>query len=409
MNSLADVRDVEQIPSIVTGLKNFDNLIGDACNEKKHQLDELIDETRMEEQTSSGLLNTAKEIEETAHVVFLAAEAAVAEAGAECAACAGSPAEFAALAHLAEATEKMEKAKEAYEIAVRHREAMEHRYELAVQCLNKSQELFDRTQIILDGRKSEIDGITQQGIARLETAYNDLTNYITEVAPDAIATYEEWDEWKPEEKEPVKPPVIISRLNPGHDAMLVLLGVLCASDSNFRETIANYRREASDSSLKDNVEIKIKRNMVGRLAEEIVMRGFAPFGEVAVTQERTYFEDGRYTKTDLIVRDLKVPVILGRGDGMSAPEHGSIAIEVKAGQYAYILSQKEHLQFQAKGHENSDTACVICTRDVRNIPSEPQEDLRTTMNEAGSRILGMLPTKDELDSVCIEYVFGNEG
>ena len=51
----------------------------------------------------------------------------------------------------------------------------------------------------------------------------------------------------------------------------------------------------------------------GEFAERLVELAFRPLGDVS-TQDRTYFEDGRYTKTDLYVRNLKAPVIFGRGD-----------------------------------------------------------------------------------------------
>lgn len=66
------------------------------------------------------------------------------------------------------------------------------------------------------------------------------------------------------------------------------------------------------------------------------------------------------------------------------------------------------MQFQSLGHLDSKISCVICSKDIKDLSIEKEEELRNTMKESGSRILKMLPYKEELDKVCIDFVFGED-
>ena len=119
-------------------------------------------------------------------------------------------------------------------------------------------------------------------------------------------------------------------------------------------------------------------------------------------------EDGKYTKTDLILKDLKVPIILGKGEGRGAREGSDLAIEVKTGKSSYLYAQKGHMQFQSLGHLDSKLSCTICSKDIKDLSTEKEEELRKAMNNSGSPLFGMLPYKEELDKVCIDFVFGED-
>ncbi len=136
-------------------------------------------------------------------------------------------------------------------------------------------------------------------------------------------------------------------------------------------------------------------------------QALSPLGHKADTQARTTFEDGRFTKTDLIIEDLKAPVILGRGEGMSAPAGGSIAIEVKCGRASYLYSQKDHMVFQSGGHQEANASMTVCSRDIKDLTPEKEEELREALRSAGSPLIGMLPTKDEIDKACWDMVTGS--
>lgn len=129
----------------------------------------------------------------------------------------------------------------------------------------------------------------------------------------------------------------------------------------------------------------------------MVKFAFSPIGTVS-TQDRRYFENGRYTKIDLVVKDLKNPVILGQGEGMGAPVGGSLAVEVKTGHSEYIYNQKDHMIFQAGGHQDCSTSITICSGDIHDLPEEKERELRNAMRDAGSPIVGMLPKKDDIDA-----------
>jgi len=151
----------------------------------------------------------------------------------------------------------------------------------------------------------------------------------------------------------------------------------------------------------------MRKNLSGHFSEKIVEQALGPLGHNTDTQSRTTFEDGRFTKTDLIIKDMKVPVILGRGEGMGAPAGGSIAIEVKCGRASYLYSQKEHMVFQSGGHQRANASMTICSRDIKELTPEQEEELREALRNAGSPLIGMLPTKDEIDKVCWEMVTGS--
>ena len=102
-----------------------------------------------------------------------------------------------------------------------------------------------------------------------------------------------------------------------------------------------------------------------------------------------------------------MPVILGRGEGMSASVGGSIAIEVKCGRASYLYSQKDHMVFQSGGHQEANASITVCSRDIRDLTPEQEEELREALRSAGSPLLGMLPTKDEIDKACWDIVTGS--
>lgn len=89
---------------------------------------------------------------------------------------------------------------------------------------------------------------------------------------------------------------------------------------------------------------------------------------------------------------------------MGAREGNDLAIEVKSGNKDYLFSQKSHMVYQSEGHKSSKISCIITTRDIKDLSSEKEEELRKTLREAGSPIIGMLPRKEEIDDACIEFI-----
>jgi hypothetical protein len=151
------------------------------------------------------------------------------------------------------------------------------------------------------------------------------------------------------------------------------------------------------------IQDKLRSNFSGYLAEKIAEYAFKPLGDVKVHVSKNT-KDGRVTITDIVVENLKNPIILGKGQGMSAPQGGRLAVEVKSGHASYLKSQQGHMAFQAQGHEDADASFVLCTRDIKDLSSEAQEELREELKKAGSPLIGMLPKKDELDAACWKAV-----
>jgi len=176
----------------------------------------------------------------------------------------------------------------------------------------------------------------------------------------------------------------------------------------YRRKVDAHRSEwaSARGEIERNIAARKTRiHLSGEFAEQIARHALAPLGGRIETQRRTFVGDsGRYTKTDLVVTDLRVPVILGRGDGMGARVGGSMAFEVKCGKADYLYSQKDHMVFQAEGHKQADAQCTLCSRDIHDLPEEKEKELRDSLREAGSQLVGMLPYKNEIDQSCLEFI-----
>ena len=108
----------------------------------------------------------------------------------------------------------------------------------------------------------------------------------------------------------------------------------------------------------------------------------------------------------MVVCNLRRPIVLSRG--ISARRGGSIAIEVKSGHKEYIKQQQEHICFQTKGHEVADASCVMVSRDVHELNTDSEKDLRDSVSDVGSRVIAMLPRKDEIDKICVQFILGKD-
>lgn len=454
----ADVKEVFDLPNAASRLLALQNETSSVCQESRNEAEQLLDETQREEQTSLQMLNTAREVEKAAHAamtvaegVMLAAEARLAAALAEEAAAiasanpiaiaAASSEVFSAQQAYQQAREAYELARQAYEAAKAHRELLDKRYDMAKQAVNLAEIMKSKLEMHCMKCLTQIAPLVEQGVLRITQAHEDLQRYHaknTSVANLSIATvlhhsssisqatsslptssqltlspkssanqsaFKQWEDYQPTPGKPIRPQELNARLNPSRDVLQGLLEARYQSDPKFREQVNSYREQAKTN--RGDVETQIKRNMVGNFAEEIVKNALKPYGGVYRTQERVNLPDGSYTKPDFILHDLKVPLIVGKGEGMGVRENRSIGIEVKTGQPNYFWRQREHLETQAQGHVQCDASWTICTRDVSNLESSKQQELRSAIREAGSPIVGVLPYKAELDDACINFVFGD--
>lgn len=396
MDTLANVRNVEHLLITIKENNFFQDEINDACSRKIYQVNRLVAETRKEEAYTQMLLAKARIREAKATAALIKAEAHLA------AVVAGLPKSAPALPP---AEREVARCQKELNAAIKHRKDMERRLEMAQRAVARATALLEKLELDFRATKARIEEVSAEGTIRIGHAYDILTMYLAAVGPEARHDYEQWEKHEPEKDKPVTPVDISRRLNTSYNVMMGLLAYLYASDGNFHSFVEMRRNEFAQGMLvQEEIERKIRKNMVGRLAEEIVIRAFKPYATDISTQNVTRFEDERYTKTDLVVSNLKVPIILGRGTGMGAQKGGSIAVEVKAGAPDYLRQQKEHLLFQAMGHTAYNASCTICTRDLHDLAAE--QDFRNEIRAGGSPLLAMLPYKRDLDAVCIDFVMG---
>ena len=433
-----NIGSIETFASISREIMQSNNDIYEVCKHRLFQLEQLIDETENEARFSDSLLQAALAAEYVANAAFVSAEAYLASLFcAEAAELASGNLVAAAVtaAEIPSAVHTVTQTREVYEIARKHRELLEQRYEMALKALKLAKAIHEKLQINFNILLIEITDLSVRGCSRVVAATGDITKYLSENEPlqlrkylesnrsgeklvkikfenkvisiiDGDSEFEKWEKYQPEENKPITPDDIRERLNCSVEFQKTLLAFLYSKDAKFNDLVNNYRNQVRNGGDRKDIELKIRKNMVGILGEGIVLHAFKPYGETAVTQNRFVTDDGSYTKTDLIIKKLKIPLIFGRGAGRGAQVGQNLAIEVKCGSPQYLKSQAGHLIFQAQGHQESNASCTICSRDIKNISKETQYLLRGKLNSAGSPLIGMLPQKSDLDRACIEFVFG---
>lgn len=297
--------------------------------------------------------------------------------------------------------EKLELAQKKLSICIERVEMTKETYVIASQHL----ETFISTQ---QAHLASIENKVSVAHARLTHAQEALNQYLAGFP--AAASFEKWIHWQPAAGQVVKPEVIHDRLNLSKEQQQLFAEYLYQRDPAYRNRIDTYRERynaAQGPAEKQAVLIQASRGGSGDYAEKLISHAFQPLGTVS-TQDRKYLADGAYTKIDLIVKDLNNVIILGRGEGMSAPSGGSLALEVKTGHADYLYQQKDHMVFQAGGHQDSSASMVICSRDIHDLSREKEQELRDALRSAGSPIIGMLPSKDEIDGTIWKQICNAE-
>ena len=424
------VGQVENLEEVIAGLQWAHETMESACHAQIAAVEDKLAEAQQEADNSAQLLESAMEAEmetgqhlEQANEHLLSANGQLSSACSSLSTCQASgsldvdgnyipphcsteEAEVAAAeSAVSESESDFAAAEKALEAAKDHRMQMERRNEMACQCLDMAIQLAETVQTECATRLVNAEVYLETGRARLESAKAALNAYLD--THPAGAEFYSWWKWSPDPNKLVTPKELHSRLNLSVEQQRYYFEYLADRDPEFRAKIADYRSQiesANGPAERLAIQIKIRRNLSGYVGEKIVEQALCPLGHRADTQARTTFDDGRFTKTDLIIEDLKVPVILGRGEGMSAPAGGSIAIEVKCGRASYLFSQKDHMVFQSGGHQEANTSMTVCSRDIKDLTSEQEEDLRETLRNAGSPLIGMLPKKDEIDKACWDMV-----
>lgn len=420
------VGQVENLEDLVRGLQSVREALESACREQISAAENKYNETCEEVRTSEAMLERAIQEEEEARQAVEAAQqhlefcqSALQAAYAALAACSANPMALAAAEAAVITAETAVAAAEAahfaaeaaYAIAVANHQAMEVRVGLAKFAQFEAQKLLMQTQQECNVRLISVEHSIAAGTARLNSAQQALGAYLS-TNPSA-AEFHAWMNWNPAQSgRPVTPDTLRDRMNLSSEQRRLFQEYLYDRNPAYRKQVDKYRNlwaTAKGDAERNIVARRARIHLSGEFGEQMARHALAPLGGRIETQGRTFVGDnGRYTKTDLLITDLRVPVILGRGEGMGAPIGGSMAFEVKCGKAEYLYSQKDHMVFQAEGHKQADAQCTLCSQDIHDLPPEKEKELRDTLRDAGSPMVGMLPSKNEIDQSCLDFIRQDE-
>lgn len=426
------VGQVENLQELMIGLQTVREAMESACREQLDAADRLCSEAQGEAQNSEGMLENALSVEQEAQQALDGAyqnledaEEGLNDAQSALSACCARPADEdgggpdcsdeadgvdAAQEAVAASQAAVEESQNSLTQATENRQQMEQRVECAKQALMMARNALEQVQQECSSRMNTVDNAIETGIARLAAAQQALDSYLAANLP--ASQFYSWLHWQPIQGKPITPDVIRDRMNLDIGQQRQLQEYLRDRVPDYRHLVDKYRGEwaAAKGDVERNiVNRKACIHISGKFAEQMARHALAPLGGRIETQGRTFVgENGRYTKTDLIVTDLRVPVILGRGENMGAPVGGSMAFEVKCGKANYLYAQKEHMVFQAEGHKQADAHCTLCSRDIRNLSPEKEKELRDALTQAGSPVTGMLPEKNDIDRSCLEFIRQDE-
>lgn len=432
--------NVKHIDGIISTIAEITKITADAttaAGDAQNKAQEVNSEAEKEERNSKQKLEQAKKAEQIAKQAYEAAKVAVVVAAA------AIPFSAQALA-AAESAENY--AYMVYQGAQAHRTLMEGRYKMAQACRMRAAAMLAKLVSACAIHVPQTANLTNTAVLRLNAAKNDLDNFHshkasavnisvpsnehTPIAKAAVCkakefeigvgggiqksfegqkqldAYKAWRDYR-ENEDIVRPDKIHDRLNPSEDVQMGMLRDRYANDPHFKQRVDDFRERiaSNDPQQVEYVKTQCKKNMAGQLSEDVIKDALSPFANKVHTQVQQVLGDGGYTKIDLVLEDMKQPVVFGKGHGMLAPKGGTVAIEVKAGQDEYLLAQKSHLDKQVQGHQSYDVSLILCTRDIKDLSSE--QEYRDDIKESGSRIIGMLPRKDEINDTVWRFL--NEG
>jgi hypothetical protein len=427
------IGQVENLEDLVRGLQSVREALETACREQIAVAAQKCAEARGEVQNSESMLESSIQQEQAAQQKVDSAEQALdstqsslASAQSSLSSCLAQPndedgnspdcsGEYSAIAESEAAVEQaqsaLEKAKAELEVATGDRISMEQRVDLVKQAQALAEHSLEHACQECNTRLATVDMAIQTGTARLNVAQQALDAYLATNPP--VAEFHAWLKWNPaKDGRLVTPDTLRDRMNLSSEQRRLFQEYLYDRNPAYRKQVDKYRNQwatARGDAERNIVARRARIHLSGEFGEQMARHALAPLGGRIETQGRTFVGDnGRYTKTDLLVTELQVPVILGRGEGMGVPVGGSMAFEVKCGKAEYLYSQKDHMIFQAEGHKQADAQCTICSRDIHDLPAEKQKELRDTLREAGSPMVGMLPRKNEIDQSCLDFIRQNE-
>jgi hypothetical protein len=423
------IRQVENLEDLLRGLQSVRASLETACHAQLAGAALTCQDARDETARSETMLEQAVQQEQAAQQAvedaeqpLVACEHALDGAESALSACLAYPvaegegapdcaSDHAAVARAYAAVEQaraaLAQAKAEFERATAHRQSMEQRVDLVKQAQAMAEQLVEQMQLECNARLAAVDQAIEIGAARVQAAQQALHAYLATNPP--AAQFHAWLTWNPAlHGAPVTPDTLCERMNLSSEHRRMLQQYLYERNSAYRTQVDKYRTQwaaAKGDAERNIVARRARIHLSGEFGEQIARHALAPLGGRIDTQGRTFVGDnGRYTKTDLLVSDLRVPVILGRGEGMAAPAGGSMAFEVKCGKAEYLYAQMDHMVFQAEGHKQADAQCTLCSRDIHDLSPEKEQALRDALRAAGSPMVGMLPKKNDIDQSCLEFI-----
>lgn len=423
------IGQVECLEELARGLVSVREALDNACREQVAVAEGKCGEAREEALNGQSMLEITIQQEQMtqqavqhAHQNVKCSQSALSAANSALSACAtqsidedgGHPNCFSEEFDIADAEAAAERAEAELtlaqadlEQAKENNQLMEQRVECTKQALAIAEQVLEQSRTECAVRLTTVLQSVDLATRKLTAAQQALDAYL---ATNPLASqFHAWLKWNPVQYGgPITPDTLRDRMNFSAEQLGLLQEYLYDRIPAYRGLVNKYRCqwEIARGDVERNVVARKTRiHLSGEFAEQMTRHAIAPLGGEIETQGRTLVgNNGRYTKTDLLVTHLRVPVILGRGDGMGALVNGSMAFEVKCGKADYLYSQKDHMVYQTEGHKQADAHCTLCSRDIHDLPSEKEKELRETLREAGSPLVGMLPRKNEIDQSCIAFI-----
>jgi hypothetical protein len=423
------IGQVENLEDLQRGLLSVREALESACREQIAVAENKRGEAHEEAQNSESMLESAIEQEQVvqravddAQENLESSQNALSAANSALSACEAQPddedgaspdcsSEESDASDAEDAVEQanaaLEQAHAGLELAKENHQAMQQRVECAKQALAIAKQAMEQSRAECAARFAAVATSVDVATGRLSAAQQALYAYLGTNSP--AAQFHSWLQWNPAQHGAhITPDTLRDRMNISAEQRILLQEYLYDRNPAYRGLVDKYRGEwaaAKGDAERNIVARKTRIHLSGEFGEQMARQALAPLGGRVETQGRTFVGDsGRYTKTDLLVTGLRVPVILGRGEGMGASAGGSMAFEVKCGKADYLYSQMDHMVFQAEGHKQADAQCTLCSRDIHDLPPEKEKELRDTLRDAGSPLVGMLPRKNEIDQSCLVFI-----
>jgi hypothetical protein len=427
------IGQVENLENLVCELLSVLEALEFSCGKQIAVAEQKCEEACKETQISESMLESAIQQEQSAkqqvdsvQQELDSSQSMLSSAQSSLSACLAQPndedgtspdcsGEYSSIAEAEAAVEQaqsmLEQAKADFELATENRQMMERRVDRARMAQTMAEHILAQAQQECNTRLSSVGQALGVGTSRLNAAQQALEAYLA--TNPSVAEFYAWVKWNPAQNgRPITPDTLRDRMHLSSEQRRLFQEYLYDRNPAYRRQVNKYRNQwatAKGDAERNIVARQARTHLSGEFAEQMARHALAPLGGRIETQGRTFVgENGRYTKTDLLITDLRVPVILGRGDGMGAPVGGSMAFEVKCGKAEYLYSQKGHMVFQAEGHKQADAQCTLCSRDIHDLSPEKEKELRDTLREAGSPMVGMLPRKNEIDQSCLDFIRQNE-